>query len=111
MKTDDDLIREALLPEDTNGFEPGFADRALARWRMEREGSLAEIMGRQVRRWVPMAAAAALLLSLFSVLQRDRTAGQSLGEALLGWKSAEQTAATAPTIESLYGLYALNPSR
>jgi len=128
-KREERLLREVLAEGRRDRFGPGFADRAAERWRTSRAQGppLGRAVARQFGRLVPVAAAAALLLAVHNVRLRERSAGQSVVEALFGLPPAAHAnavratgaataaaAAAAPastiTLDQLYGLDSVAPS-
>ena len=107
---DEEVLRAALAERRRDRFAAGFADRAIQRWRATRDAreSLDDVVLREFRRIVPLAAAAMLVLALHNVGHRDRMPGQSIAAALVGVTPATP----APlTIEDLYELGALGTVR
>jgi len=105
---DEALLRAVLGERVRDGFAPGFADRAVGRWRAARAAgeSLDAVVLRGFQRLLPLAAAALLVLALHNLGYRDRAHGQSIAAALVG---LGPTATAAPTLEDLYGLGTLPP--
>lgn len=63
-------------------FEPGFADRVLARLRAEREQSFSAAFEHQFRRVVPLLAAASLLLAVYNWWGARDSADSAIDAAL-----------------------------
>ncbi len=98
------MVRDALASGRAEAFAPGFADRAVARWREDPDDALAPMLQRQLRRLAPIAVAASLLFVLLSVSARDAASHQSVAQALLGSRSPLTTTRQLATLESIYGL-------
>jgi hypothetical protein len=81
----DDAVAD-LLREATPDFDPGFADRVMARLdaRGREEADLERAMRRQFRRLAPVGFAAGLALAAFNLTQAGDDASQSAIEAVLG---------------------------
>jgi hypothetical protein len=90
------LIREAA----PTGFAPGFADRVAARLRADGSASLSDALERQVRRVVPLVAAASILLAAYNWLNAHGS-GSSALDAALNLPRVTLSAAYEPS--SLYG--------
>ncbi|MEP7384578.1 MAG: hypothetical protein ABI910_23090 [Gemmatimonadota bacterium] len=98
------MVRDTLASDRAEGFAPGFADRAVARWREDRDDALALMMQRHFRRLAPVAVAASLMFVLLSESARDAASNQSVSQALLGWRSTVTSTQQLATLESIYGL-------
>lgn len=102
---DRDRLRQLLADAQHNQFAPGFADRAVARWRAERarvvdaRPSFDATVTRLFTRLAPLAIAAALLLAVNN--WRHRTEGQTLAQMLVGAPAASTTPSSLAT---MYGL-------
>jgi hypothetical protein len=87
-------VRRAMRGVARDSFAPGFADRAAARWKAERaSGGFAPAVVLQFRRLVPLAAAAALVLTVWN-LRHPVPAAQPVATPV----------AAQVTLGSLYGL-------
>ena len=103
-ETREQMVREVLESVTAQSFAPGFADRAAARWRADRASTFAPIVERQFRRLVPLAIAASLLFAFVSVRARDSSSGQSVAQAVLGWRPSAIDTLQLATLEWIYGL-------
>jgi hypothetical protein len=79
-------------------FEPGFAERVLARLDAERNESFAVVLERQFRRVVPLLAAASLLLAAYNWWGARATAGSAIDAALNLPRVSIATAYTASSL-------------
>ena len=69
--TDDNDAVEALVRESAaSAFDAGFSDRVAARLRAPAEASVSDALERQVRRVVPLVAAASLMLARHDFLSK-----------------------------------------
>ena len=78
----DDSLASLLRSAAPTAFEPGFAERVMARARAEREAPLASALESQFRRVVPLLAEASLLLALYNWWGGRNTAGSAIDAAL-----------------------------
>ncbi len=113
---DQQRLHDALAGSRRDRFDPGFADRAVARWRAERAftGGAAETVAFSVAvnrlflRLAPPVAAAVLVLAVHNV--GNRREGQTIVQALIGASTASETtmltyASAAPgSLDAIYGL-------
>jgi hypothetical protein len=79
-------------------FEPGFAERVLARLDAERNESFSVVFERQFRRVVPLLAAASLLLAAYNWWGARATAGSAIDAALNLPRVSIATAYTASSL-------------
>lgn len=77
-------VRHELEAQRRSGFAPGFDDRAVARWRRDREPAAVDFVVRLGRRVLFAGAAAAVVLATYALRGGGRLDGQSAIEALLG---------------------------
>jgi hypothetical protein len=81
--TDDKDAIEALVRESAaTAFDAGFSDRVAARLRATAEASLSDALERQVRRVVPLVAAASLMLAAYNWWGGRESASSTLEAAL-----------------------------
>ena len=92
----DALVRSAA----PMGFEPGFSDRVIARLRADGELSLSDALERQVRRVLPLVAAASLVLAAYNWWGARGSSSSTL-DAALNLPRVTLSAAYEPS--SLYG--------
>jgi hypothetical protein len=85
------LVRDSLVRDRRDAFGAGFADRTIARWKHER--SLGDAMAHQLKRLMPIAIAAALLLGFYNARSNAST---STVDRLLGL--------TTVTVDAAYDL-------
>jgi hypothetical protein len=90
------LIRSAAPP----GFDPGFASRVAERIRADRTVSLSDALERQVRRVLPLVAAASLVLAMYNWWGARGSESSAL-DAALNLPRVTLSAAYEPS--SLYG--------
>jgi hypothetical protein len=92
----DALVRSAA----PTSFAPGFSDRVTARLRADGNLSLTDALERQVRRVVPIVAAASLLLAAYNWWEARGSSSSAL-DAALNLPRVTLSAAYEPS--SLYG--------
>jgi len=92
----DALVRSAV----PTSFAPGFSDRVATRLRADETVSLSDALERQVRRVVPLVAAASLLLAAYN-WWGARGSSSSAFDAALNLPRVTLSAAYEPS--SLYG--------
>ena len=81
--TDDNDAVEALVRESAaSAFDAGFSDRVAARLRAPAEASVSDALERQVRRVVPLVAAASLMLAAYNWWGGRESASSALEAAL-----------------------------
>jgi hypothetical protein len=78
----DDALESLVRSAAPNGFAPGFADRVATRLRADGSASLAEALERQVRRIVPLVAAASLVLAAYNWWSARDSSASALDAAL-----------------------------
>ena len=62
------LVRDALAENRRDGFDPGFADRAVARWRAsQNQQSIGSLIAARFAKLTPLAAAAVIALAFYNV--------------------------------------------
>ena len=91
-----DILRDALARQRRDSFDEGFADRAVARWRLSRELSLGDQIARHLSRFTPIAVAAVLVLGFYNM--RAASSGPTI-DRLLGL--------TTVTVDAAYDLGSL----
>jgi hypothetical protein len=96
----DDTIASLVHDAAPTRFDAGFADRVVARLGAGRELPLSAALERQVRRVVPIAAAASLMLAAYNWWGARESASSPL-EAALNLPSVTLSAAYAPS--ALFG--------
>ena len=113
---DQQRLQDMLAGSRRDRFAPGFADRAVARWRAERAraGGAADTVAfsasvtRLFLRLAPLAAAAVLVLAMHNV--GNRREGQTVVQALVGASTTSEeltltyTSATPGSLDAIYGL-------
>jgi hypothetical protein len=113
---DQQRLQDVLAGSRRDRFDPGFADRAVARWRAERvlTGGAADTVAfsaavtRLFLRLAPLAAAAVLVLAVHNV--GNRREGQTVAQALFGASTASEVAmltytnAAPGSLDAIYGL-------
>jgi hypothetical protein len=113
---DQQRLQDALAGSRRDRFDPGFADRAVARWRAERAltGGAADTVAFSVAvtrlflRLAPPAAAAVLVLAVHNV--GNRCEGQTIAQALIGASTESEvstltyTNAAPGSLDAIYGL-------
>jgi len=81
--TDDNDAVEALVRESAaRAFDAGFSDRVAARLRATTDASVSDALERQVRRVVPLVAAASLMLGAYNWWGGRESASSALEAAL-----------------------------
>ncbi len=86
------LVRDALADKRRDSFDPGFADRAVARWRASQaHPSIGAAIAGRFAKLTPLAAAAVIALAFYNVRSNEST---STIDRLFGL--------TPVTIESAY---------
>jgi len=81
--TDDNDAVEALVRESAaRAFDAGFSDRLAARLRATTDASVSDALERQVRRVVPLVAAASLMLAAYNWWGGRESASSALEAAL-----------------------------
>jgi hypothetical protein len=85
------MVRDALNDSRRDSFDPGFSDRAVARWRSSRDSvSLGYVIARDFKRLAPIAIAAAMLLAFYNA---RASAGSPTIDRLLGLTTVTADAA------------------
>jgi hypothetical protein len=88
------LVRDALAEDRRVAFGPGFADRAVSRWRAsQNQPSIGTLLAGQFARLTPLAAAAVIALTFYNVRSNEST---STIDRLFGL--------TPVTVESAYDI-------
>ena len=96
----DDTLEALVRSAAPASFEPGFSARVSARIEADGTLSLSEALERQVRRVVPIVAAASLLLAAYNWWEARGSASSAL-DAALNLPDVTLSAAYEPS--SLYG--------
>lgn len=104
-------LRDGLRASVRSGFAPGFEDRALLRWKAERTALVSpntiSLIEYRARRLLPLAAAASLILAVYSARVGNFSIGANQGNVIaraLGWSSSVTPSRSADLFESVYGL-------
>lgn len=87
-------VRDAMAEGRSDSFDPGFADRAVARWRASRtQPAIGSLIARRFAKLSPLAAAAVIALSFYNIRSNEST---SAIDRLFGL--------TPVTVESAYDI-------
>ena len=88
------LVHDALAENRRDSFDPGFADRAAARWRTSRsQPSIGSLIAGRFAKLTPLASAAVIALGFYNVRSNESS---SVLDRLFGL--------TPVTIESAYDI-------
>jgi hypothetical protein len=68
------LVHDALAENRCDSFAPGFADRAVARWRTtQNQQSIGTLIAGRFAKLTPLAAAAVIALAFYNVRSNEST--------------------------------------